>query len=115
MKGVSFNIRNSPTRKIFWDRFIKTAEDRLGISRYDHGFMRAIKVALDLPADSTPQRWFQGSLPRLPYLLRMYERWGVTPNYLLGIEEESCRPKARKARSRKEKKSYAAAHHKGRR
>jgi hypothetical protein len=37
---------------------------------------------------SVVQRWLEGWMPRLPHLLKIYREWGVSPNTLLGIEEE---------------------------
>ena len=73
-------------RRVFWENFAAAAEAHLGIGRDERGFMREIKNSLKLPKDSVPQRWFQGALPRVPYLIRIYRTWGITPNELLGIE-----------------------------
>ena len=73
-------------RRVFWENFASAAERILGIGRYERGFMRAIKESLDLPTYSVPQRWIEGFMPRLPHLVRIYRKWGVTPNELLGIE-----------------------------
>jgi hypothetical protein len=90
--------KKTTLRKLFWNRFIQAAEKNLDMDRYDRGFQRAIKNDLGLPKDSTPQRWFQGYLPRIPYLVRIYERWGVTPNELLGIDEHCTPPRRNKTR-----------------
>ena len=73
-------------RRIFWENFAGAAERILGVPRYEKGFMTEIKRSLGLRTYSIPQRWFEGSIPRPAYLLRIYKRWGVTPNELLGVE-----------------------------
>ena len=73
-------------KRVFWENFAGAAERVLGIGRYDRGFMREIRKSLGLRTYSVPQRWFEGSIPRPSHLLRIYKKWGVTPNELLGIE-----------------------------
>jgi hypothetical protein len=82
------------TQRIFQDRFIAEAERRLGMGRYHRGFMTEVTRSLKMKQVSVVQRWLEGWMPRLPHLLKIYREWGVTPNKLLGIEEESrSRPK----------------------
>ena len=73
-------------RRIFWENFAGAAERILGVPRYEKGFMTEIKRSLGLRTYSIPQRWFQGSIPNAEHLIRIYQRWGVTPNELLGVE-----------------------------
>ena len=78
----------SATQRIFQDRFIAEAERRLGMGRYSRGFMTKVTKSLKLKRVSVVQRWLEGWMTRLPHLLKIYREWGITPNELLGIEDE---------------------------
>ena len=71
----------------FLDRLIPIAERELGITYSQRGFSRALARALKLP-DSTIQRWLNGSYPSAQYLKKIYNVFGVTPNFLLNIQEK---------------------------
>jgi hypothetical protein len=90
----------NPTQRIFQDRFIAEAERRLGMGRYSRGFMTEVTKSLKMKQVSVVQRWLEGWMPRLPHLLKIYREWGITPNELLGIEEE---PWAKKTSRKKGK------------
>jgi hypothetical protein len=50
--------------------------------------------SLKLRQASVVQRWVNGTgMPRLPHLLKIYKEWRITPNELLGIEEEQTKKK----------------------
>ena len=74
------------TQRMFQTRFIAEAERRLGMGRYSRGFMTEVTRSLKMKQVSVVQRWFEGWMPRLPHLLKIYREWGITPNELLGIE-----------------------------
>jgi len=74
--------------KEFLDRLIAVAESKLGISSNQRGFLRALARALKTN-DSTIQRWLAGSYPSAEFLEKIYHTFGLTPNFLLGIEEKS--------------------------
>ena len=76
------------TQQTFQARFIAEAERRLSMGRYSRGFMTEVTRSLKMKQVSVVQRWLEGWMPRLPHLLKIYREWGVTPNELLGIEEE---------------------------
>lgn len=74
--------------KEFINRFITVAERNLGIKYDTHGFFMAIARALDTKG-STVQRWFGGSFPSAEYFFKIYDKFGVTPNFLLGFQEKA--------------------------
>jgi len=78
----------NPTQRMFQDRFVAEAERRLSMGRYHRGFMTEVTRSLKMKQVSVVQRWLEGWMPRLPHLLKIYREWGVSPNTLLGIEEE---------------------------
>jgi len=81
-------VKKEKPNKEFLERLIAAVERQLGISSTQRGFSRAIAKALKT-TDSTVQRWFDGSLPSAEYLSKIYNIFGLTPNFLLGIEEKS--------------------------
>lgn len=82
--------KSNPVLRNFRERFLEVAEEKLDMNRHERGFLLGIKESLRLPQLSTPQRWVEGtSMVRIRHLLTIYERWGVTPNDLLGIEEKN--------------------------
>jgi hypothetical protein len=91
------------TQRAFQDRFIAEAERRVGMSRYTRGFMTEVARSLKLRQVSVVQRWLEGWMPRLPHLLKIYQEWGITPNELLGIEEE---PRAKKTSKKNKAVSF---------
>jgi phage repressor protein C with HTH and peptisase S24 domain len=70
----------------FLDRLCNAAEHYIGMSQHDRGFKRALSKALDA-RDSTIQRWFGGSYPDAEYLVKIHQKFGITPNQLFGIED----------------------------
>ena len=87
-------MRENATKQMFRDKFLAAAERHLGMSRYERGFPMEIVRSLKLRQASVAQRWIAGrGLPRLPHLLKIYREWGITPNELLGIEEEMAQKK----------------------
>ena len=78
--------------KLSHDDFIKrlseVAERQLGIGQYSHGFKNALAKALGAQP-STLQRWFRKSYPEAESLMKIYETFGATPNFLFAIEEKS--------------------------
>ena len=79
--------RHKPFQQAFHTRFIQVAQERLGMNRDDWGFMTEVTKNLQMKQVSVVQRWLDdGCMPRLPYLLKIYDRWGITPNEMLGIE-----------------------------
>jgi hypothetical protein len=38
-------------------------------------------------------------MPRLPHLLKIYREWGITPNELLGIEDEAQYKQKRRSKT----------------
>lgn len=84
----------------FRERFLEIAEEMVGMNRYDRGFLKEIKKSLRLSQLSTPQRWVEGSsMVRIKHLLTIYQRWGVTPNDLLGIRSGSPEKKKNSRRN----------------
>jgi hypothetical protein len=69
----------------FVDRLCSAVERELGVYRHEHGFRRALAKALGA-RDSTVQRWFADSYPEANYLLRIHQKFGITPDALLGID-----------------------------
>ena len=74
----------------FLDRLCEAAEHHVGVSMHDRGFKRALSRALDA-RDSTIQRWFGGSYPEAEYLVKIHEKFGITPNQLFGIEDTASK------------------------
>lgn len=72
----------------FLDRLNSAAERFLGIDRYDRGFKVALAKALGTTG-STVQRWYSGSFPEASQLVKIYEKLGIRPDYLLGIESKA--------------------------
>ena len=101
MKDSDRHHRDKSIQHTFWERFATAAEHELGISRDEKGFMKGIKESLRLRTYSTAQRWFLGYMPRIPYLVRIYEAWGVTPNELLGIEDGASKGAGKSVRRTK--------------
>jgi hypothetical protein len=81
--------KQNPTQRIFQDRFIAEAEKRVSMGRYERGFITEVSKSLDLRKPSVVQRWLEGYMPGGPHLVTIYEKWGITPNFLLGIEGKS--------------------------
>lgn len=74
-------------RETFRSRFIAAAEKQVSMSRYSRGFLSEVARSLKVRKVSVVQRWVDGSgMPRGSHLVNIYEHWGVSPNYLLGIE-----------------------------
>jgi transcriptional regulator with XRE-family HTH domain len=73
----------------FIGRLCDAAEPNLGISRHDRGFKRELARTLGV-RDSTVQRWFQDSIPASDHLQKIYDKFGASPNYLLGINEATA-------------------------
>lgn len=78
--------RHTPFQQAFQTKFIQVGEERVRMSRRKWGFMKEVTKSLHLKQVSVVQRWLEGYMPRLPHLLKIYERWGITPNEMLGIE-----------------------------
>lgn len=74
------------TQQIFQARFIAAAEQHVGLGRYQRGFVTEVAKSLDLRRSSVVQRWLGGYMPSGRHLVTIYEKWQVSPNYLLGIE-----------------------------
>jgi transcriptional regulator with XRE-family HTH domain len=72
--------------KLFLDRLCDAIEPKLQINRHDRGFKRELAKALGL-RDSTVQRWFISSTPAADHLMKIYDKFNITPNQLFGIEE----------------------------
>jgi SOS-response transcriptional repressor LexA len=72
----------------FLDRLCDAVERHVGVNKHDHGFKIALAKALNARA-STVQRWFKDSYPESKYLIKIFETFGATPNFLLGIESKS--------------------------
>lgn len=53
----------------------------------DWSLQKRIAEALQTPP-GTVRRWFTGSIPEAEWFIKIYKTFGVSPNYLLGIEEE---------------------------
>jgi hypothetical protein len=81
----------NPTQVIFQSRFIAEAEKRVSMGRYERGFVTEVARSLKLRQPSVVQRWIEGYMPSGRHLVTIYEKWGVTPNFLLGIEGSSVR------------------------
>jgi hypothetical protein len=81
----------NPTHVIFQSRFIAAAEKHVSMGRYERGFLTEVAKSLNLRKPSVVQRWLEGGMPRGPHLVTIYQKWGVTPNFLLGIEGSSVR------------------------
>ncbi|MDP2971705.1 MAG: hypothetical protein Q8P64_21250 [Deltaproteobacteria bacterium] len=81
----------NPTQVIFQSRFIAEAEKRVSMGRYERGFITEVAKSLNLRRPSVVQRWLEGYMPCGRHLVTIYEKWGVTPNFLLGIEGSSVR------------------------
>ena len=74
-------------RETFRSRFLAAAERQTGMGRYDRGFHSEIAKSLNLRKPSVVQRWIAGTgMPGGRHFVTIYEKWGVSPNYLLGIE-----------------------------
>jgi transcriptional regulator with XRE-family HTH domain len=73
------------SHSIFLERLCSAAERDLGMNKDDRGFRRALAKALGT-RDSTIQRWFSGSYPEAEYLIKLYQKFGVTPNHLFSID-----------------------------
>lgn len=73
---------------LFLDRLCSAAARHLGITHHEHGFKIALAKALNTRA-STVQRWFNSSFPEAKYLQKIYNTFGATPNFLLGIDDKS--------------------------
>ncbi|MGA2464686.1 MAG: hypothetical protein ABSH06_10090 [Thermodesulfobacteriota bacterium] len=71
---------------IFRTRFLAAAEKHVAMSRYSRGFLSEVARSLKLKQVSVVQRWTEGYMPSGRHLVTIYDRWGITPNHLLGIE-----------------------------
>jgi phage repressor protein C with HTH and peptisase S24 domain len=68
----------------FLTRLCDAVEPKLEMNRYDRGFKRELAKALGL-RDSTIQRWFLTSTPSADHLVKLYEKFNISPNTLLGV------------------------------
>lgn len=91
--------RDMSVQKLFLERFIAVAEKQVGMGRYEWGFLTEVTKSLKLKKVSVVQRWFDGFSPGIPHLLTIYNRWGVTPNELLGLESTQKRKAAPEKRN----------------
>jgi SOS-response transcriptional repressor LexA len=78
-------------QNLFLTRLKEYVAPEFGMQPYDRGLMSAITKKFHVSV-SKIQRWFEESMPRAETLMELYETFGVTPNYLLGIEKSEFRP-----------------------
>ena len=76
--------KQKESHRTFLDRLCDAVEPKLQMNRYDRGFKRELAKALGV-RDSTVQRWFLTSRPAADHLVRLYEKFNVSPNTLLGV------------------------------
>jgi len=80
--------KGESSHTFFLDRLSEAAERHVGVNKDDRGFKMALAKALSTRA-STVQRWFHKSYPEAKHLVKIFETFGATPNFLLGIESKS--------------------------
>lgn len=80
--------KGESSHAFFLDRLSEAAERHIGVNKHDRGFKMALAKTLSTRA-STIQRWFKDSYPEAKYLVKIFETFGATPNFLLGIESKS--------------------------
>jgi hypothetical protein len=76
------------TQREFQKKFTELAEDRVGKGRHQRGFLKEVAKSLDVKQISVVERWVDYHKPCLPgtlHLLTINDRWGITPNEILGI------------------------------
>jgi len=82
--------KRESSHTFFLDRLSDAAERHIGVNKYERGFRRALAKALEA-RDSTIQRWFGGSYPEAEYLVKIHQKFGITPNQLFGIDDGSVK------------------------
>lgn len=80
--------KGESSHTFFLDRLCDAAERHIGANKHERGFKMELAKALSA-RPSTVQRWFKDSYPESKYLVKIFETFGATPNFLLGIESKS--------------------------